>query len=191
VRRQAGVLIAGLIVQAALQSMLTRLRRQVGVENELPGVHTELLARRGLQGIIRTRREVHGGYVKTRRFDDGQPRRNQQLIQRRVGVDVKPVRHTEVKIDLSISMGGNSYLCGREERNLRIRRERQWLVFHQLQQQNHHCPEEHLLAPGGQRLFDAGLYFVLRNQSGRLRDNLPVAAYKIGRGEKLDPAILA
>jgi hypothetical protein len=190
-RRQARVLIAGLITQAPLQNMLPRLRRQVCMENELSGVHAELLARSDLQGIIRSRREVHGGYVKTGRFDNRQPRRNQQLIQRCVGVDVKPVRHPKVKIDLSISMSGNTYLCGREERNLRIRRERQWLIFHQLQQQNHYRPEEHLLAPGGQRLFDAGLYFVFRNQSGGLGDNLPVASDKIGRGEKLDPAILA
>jgi hypothetical protein len=66
-----------------------------------------------------------------------------------------------MKIDLSISMSGNAYLGGREKRNRSIRRERQWLIFHQLQQQNHHRPEEHLFAPGGQRLLDAGLYFVL------------------------------
>jgi hypothetical protein len=191
VRRQAGVRIAGLIAQAAFERMLTRLGRQVCMENELSGVHTELLARSDLQGIVRTRWEVHRGYVNTRRFDNRQPRGNQQLIQRCVGVDMEAVRHPEVKIDLSVSMSGNSYLCGREERNMRIRRERQWLIFHQLQQQNHHRPEEHLLAPGGQRLFDAGLYFVFRNQSGGLGDNLPVTSYKIGRGEKLDPAILA
>ena len=190
-RRQARVLIAGLIVQPALQSMFTRLRRQVCMENELSRVDTELLARRDRQSIVRTRREVDGGYVKTGRFDNRQPRRNQRLVQRCVGVDVEAVRHPKVKIDLSVSMSGNTYLCGREKRNLRIRRERQWLVFHQLQQQNHHRPEEHLLAPGGQRLFDAGLHFVFRNQSGGLGDNLPVASDKIGRGEKLDPAILA
>ena len=191
VRRQAGVLIAGLIAQAPVQHVLTRLRRQVRVENELSGVHTELLARSDRQSKVRTRREVHSGYVQTRRFDDRQPRGNQRLIQGRVGVDVEAIRHPKVKIDLSISMSGNTNLCRGEKRNLRIRRERQWLIFHQLQQQNHHRPEEHLLAPGGQRLFDAGLYFVFRNQSGGLGDNLPVAAYKIGRGEKLDPAILA
>lgn len=159
-RRQAGVRIAGLIAQAAFERMLTRLRRHVCVENELSGVHTELLARSDLQGIVRTRWEVHRGYVNTRRLDNRQPRGNQQLIQRRVGIDVEAVRDSKVKIDLSVSMSGNADLCWGEERNLSIRRERQWLILHQLQQQNHHRPEEHLVAPGGQRLLDAGLYFI-------------------------------
>jgi hypothetical protein len=160
VRRQAGICVAGLIAQAAFERMLTRLRRQVCVENKLSGVHTELLARSHLQGIVRTRWEVHRGYVNSRRLDDRQPRGNQQLIQRRVGIDVEAVRDSKVKIDLSVSMSGNADLCRGEERNLSIRRERQWLVLHQLQQQNHHRPEKHLVAPGGQRLLDAGLYFI-------------------------------
>ena len=57
-RRQAGVLVAGLVVQTTLQNMLTRLRRQVCVENELSGVHAELLARSHREGIVRARRKV-------------------------------------------------------------------------------------------------------------------------------------
>jgi hypothetical protein len=160
VRRQAGVCVAGLIAQAAFERMLTRLHRHVCVENELSGVHTELLARRHLQGIVRTRWEVHRGYVKARCLDDRQPRGNQQFIQRRVGIDMEAVRDSKVKIDLGVSMSGNADLCWGKERNLSIRRERQWLVLHYLQQQYHHRPEEHLVAPSGQRLLDAGLYFI-------------------------------
>ena len=154
-------MIAGLIVQTTLQIMLTRLRRQVRVENELPGVHTEFLARSDLQGEVRTRRKIHSGYVKTRRFDDRQPRWDQILIQRCVGVDVEAVRHAKVKVDLCISMSGDADLSGRDKRNLRIGGEWQWLIFHQLQHQNHHRPDEHLLPPGGQCLLDAGLDFIL------------------------------
>ena len=50
---------------------------------------------------------------------------------------------------------------------------------------------EHLFAPSGQRLLDAGLDFILRNQPSGFRDNLSVPADKVGGRQEFDAAILA
>ena len=68
-------------MKASLQDMLTWLRRQVRMQNELACVDTELLPRRKLKGIIGTRREVDRAYVKPGRFDHRQPSRNERLLQ--------------------------------------------------------------------------------------------------------------
>ena len=62
-RRQAGVGITGLVVKASLQNMLTPLRCQVHMQNELSRVDAKLLFGCNLQGISGTRREVDRGDV--------------------------------------------------------------------------------------------------------------------------------
>ncbi len=59
--------------------MLARLRRQVGMQNKLTGIHAELLPRSKLQGILGTRREVDRGDVETLHLDHREPRRNQDF----------------------------------------------------------------------------------------------------------------
>jgi hypothetical protein len=111
-------------------------------------------------------------------------------------VDVQTVRHAKVKIDLRGMAGGNRYLRGIKELNCRICGQGQRLILHHLHprcksRKEQHGDAEHLLFPCGQRLFNAGLYFVFGNQARRFRYNLSVPAYKVGGGKKLDPAVLA
>ena len=119
-RWHAGVRIAGLVVQASLQNMLTWLRRQVRMQNELARVDAELLLGSKLKGILGTRREVDRAHVETRRFDHRQPSRNQRLLRGRVGIDVQPVGHAKVKIDLGGAACGNTYLRRIKELDGRI-----------------------------------------------------------------------
>jgi hypothetical protein len=78
---------------------------------------------------------------------------------------VKTVRHAKVKIDLRRMAGGNRYLRGIKELDCRICLEGQRLILEHLQPrckcgEEQHGTADHLLIPGGQRLFNAGLYFV-------------------------------
>jgi hypothetical protein len=109
---------------------------------------------------------------------------------------VQTIRHAKVKIDLRRMAGGNCNLRGIKELNCRICGQGQRLILHDLHprcktRKEQHGKAEHLLSPGGQRLFNAGLYFVFGNQAGRFRNNLSVAAHKVGGGKKFDPAVLA
>ena len=76
-RRQARVGITGLVVQASLQNMLTPLRRQVHMQNELSGVDAELLPGCNLQGISGTRWEVDRGDAEPGHFNYGEARWDQ------------------------------------------------------------------------------------------------------------------
>ncbi len=110
--RHAGVRITGLVAKAPRQNVLSRLRRQVRMENEFPRVHAELFPRSKLKGVLSTRREIDRGDVETRRFDHCEPSRNQSLFRWRVGVDVQPIGHAKVKINLSGTAGRHIYLRG-------------------------------------------------------------------------------
>ena len=114
-RRQAGVGITGLVVQASLQNMLAALRRQVRMQNKLSCVDAKLLLGCNLKGISGTRREVDRGDVESRHFNHRQPRRNQRLLQGCVGVDVQSVGYAKVKVDLGGAAHRHVYLRGRKE----------------------------------------------------------------------------
>lgn len=79
-RRHAGVVVASLVAKASRQHMLTRLRRQVRMENELPGIHAELLLGRKLEGILTARREVNCSHIQTGSFHHRQASRDQRLL---------------------------------------------------------------------------------------------------------------
>ena len=163
--RHAGVRITGLVAKAPRQNVLSRLRRQVRMQNELPRVDAELFPRSKLKGVLGTRREIDRGDVETRRFDHCEPSRNQSLFRGRVGVDVQPIGHAKVKINLGGTAGGHIYLRGIKELNGIRCSQRQGLVFDYLQQRckpgkYQHGAAKHLFAPGGQRLLDAGLHFI-------------------------------
>jgi hypothetical protein len=178
VRRHAGVCVAGLVAKGSLQKMLARLRRQVGMQNELTGIHAELLPRSKLQGILGSRREVDRRDVETRHLDHRQPRRNQRLLKGCVGVDVQTVGHAKVKIDLGWPLARECYLMRVKELHRRSRiasligaaGQRQWLVLYYLPAQrggserqarpNMAVRRNTLFASGGQCLLDAGLDFI-------------------------------
>ena len=68
--------------------MLSRLRRQVGMQDEFTRIHTELLPGSKLRGILSARREVDRGDIETLHLDHSEPRRDQGFVRRCVGIDV-------------------------------------------------------------------------------------------------------
>ena len=114
-RRHAGVGVAGLIAKRSLQKMLAGLRCKVRMQNELTRIHAEFVVRSNLQRELGTRREIHSCDVKTRSFEDGQPRRNQRLLQGRMRVDMQTIGYAEVKIDLHWMARRHGYPFGVEE----------------------------------------------------------------------------
>jgi hypothetical protein len=141
--RQAGIRIAGLVVKAALQHVFAFLRCQVGMENEFSGVNAELFLRSNLQGKRGARRKVDRSDVKPRRFDHRQPRRNQVLFRRSMGIDMKTIGHVKMKIDLGGPAGGNIDLCGIKKLDSILRGQRQRLVFEDLQPKKHQDKADH------------------------------------------------
>ena len=97
--------------------MLSRLRRQVGMQDEFAGIHTELLPRSKLRGILSARREVDRGDIETLHLDHSEPRRDQGFVRRCVGIDVQTISHAKVKIDLGRTAGRNVYLLRVKELN--------------------------------------------------------------------------
>jgi hypothetical protein len=142
-RRQAGIRIAGLVVEAALQHVFAFLCCQVGMENEVSGVNAELFLRSNLQSKRRARRKVDSSDVKTRRFDHRQPRRNQVLFRRSMGIDMKTIGHVKMKIDLAGPAGGNIDLYGIKKLDSILRGQRQRLVFEDLQPKKHQDKADH------------------------------------------------
>src|SRR5271168_3799007 len=61
-RRIAGVRVAGLIAQQPLQQILSGWRRQVGVQDEVSGINTELLLRIKGEGIVDARGKIDSGH---------------------------------------------------------------------------------------------------------------------------------
>ena len=146
-RRQTGVRVAGLVVETPLQNVLALLCREMGVQNKLSRVDAELLLRSNLEGILRSRRKVDSGNVKPRRFDYRQPGANQRLLRRMMGIDVETIRYPKMKIDLGRPLGGNVDFCGRNKLDSILPRQRQWLVFEDLQPKKHQYKEDHYPPP--------------------------------------------
>jgi hypothetical protein len=142
-RRQTGVRVAGLVVETPLQNVLALLCREMGVQNKLSRVDAELLLRSNLEGILRSRRKVDSGNVKPRRFDYRQPGANQRLLRRMMGIDVETIRYPKMKIDLGRPLGGNVDFCGRNKLDSILPRQRQWLVFEDLQPKKHQYKADH------------------------------------------------
>jgi hypothetical protein len=90
--RHARVRVAGLVAKSPVEKMLARLGRHMGAQNKLTRVHTELLLRSQLQGIVGTRRKVDRSDGETPLLDHRQPGRNQGLLQGCMRVDVQAVR---------------------------------------------------------------------------------------------------
>lgn len=120
--------------------MLARLRRQVGMQNELTGVYAELLSRRKQGGILGARREVDCCDIETLHLDHSQPRWDQGFVRGCVGVDVQSISHAKVKIYLGGVARRNAYLfrvkelhrCGRITSLIGTAGQRQRLVFYYL-----------------------------------------------------------
>ena len=114
VRGHAGVGVAGLVVQASFQDVLSRLRRQVSMQNELAGVDTELLLGARTERHSRCPGEIDGGDVETRTLPPPRAARDQDFSVGRVGVNVQPVGYAEMKIDLG-GVSARGQLPGREK----------------------------------------------------------------------------
>jgi hypothetical protein len=123
--------------------VLALLRREVGVQNKLSRVYAELLLRSNLEGILRSRREVDRSDVETRRFDYRQSGPNQRLLRGMVGIDVETIGYAKMKINLGGPLGGNVDLCGRKKLDCILRRQRQGLVFEDLQPKKHQYKADH------------------------------------------------
>jgi len=130
-------------MKAAFQHVLALLRCDVGVQNKLSRVNAELFLRSNLEGILRSRRKIDSSNVKARRFDYRQPGANQRLLRRMMGIDVETIRYPKMKIDLGRPLGRNVDLCGRNKLDSILPRQRQWLVFEDLQPQKHQYKEHH------------------------------------------------
>ncbi len=104
------------------------------MQDKFAGIHTELLPRGELRGILGARREIDRGDIETLHLDYGKPRRDQGFVRRCVGIDVQTVSHAKVKIDLSRMARRNIYLFRVKELDGGIARtigagERQGLVL--------------------------------------------------------------
>jgi len=146
-RRQTRVCIAGLVVKPPLQHVLALLRRHVGVQNKLSRVYAELFLWSNLEGILRSRWELDRRDVKTRRFDHRQSSPNQRLLRGMVGIDVETIGDAKMKINLGRPLRGNVDLRRRKKLDSVLRRQRQRLIFEDLQPKKHQYKADHYPPP--------------------------------------------